>query len=365
MLFSRFKLGSGQLKALTEKPVQPEDLPYDKQLPGLTGSAWEANFPGASSDVVQKHRERVARREATLRNEYLWSEDGQVHHLNPAGQRALLDSRTFAGGLLGKMRIRPTADDILANPGKYLRWSHDPSKALDKQVTSFTQNVLAPAAAATTLAGGALYGSGILERINPFAKKPPTLLEQVQQAGSHMLKSPYALPATIALGAGGLGVGYMGLNSLLDAARRRSRRRNLARAKERFESALQQEQHSKVGSALEEFISACEQRCAAKEADVTNTALSTIGLAGLAALALGLHSGYTSEPGSVRKMRELRRAREEQLAKRLARERRFKAVPSGEDSLLPPPPPQKVGHAGSVPILDHLGLAELVASCRD
>jgi len=69
-----------------------------------------------------------------------------------------------------------------------------------------------------------------------------------------------------------------------------------------------------LSAAIDNFVSACEEKISVKEASAMNTFLSLLGLAAVAGGGMGLYNGLKSEPGDLRRIKAMRKARERQLA---------------------------------------------------
>jgi hypothetical protein len=145
------------------------------------------------------------------------------------------------------------------------------------------------------------------------------------QMGTMIHENHWALPAWVAAGGLGLGGGYLGLGHLLAKRRTEAIKRRRDESKRKFEEALLNEQNSKLGSALEEYVSACEEAAPSlkeKTADtswyerwIQNPALNVALAVALAAGTAGAYHGYKQGPHKL-KYDEMKKVRDKQLALR-------------------------------------------------
>jgi len=152
------------------------------------------------------------------------------------------------------------------------------------------------------------------KKIDTPADAPPPPAAPPGNAASAVTEYPFALPLGLAtlIGAGGLG--YMGARGLMNFGRKRRLRRQRDRAKQRFLETLASERETKLSSAIDAFVSACEEKVSVKEASAVNTFLALLGTAGVLGGGLGLFNGLKSERGDLQRIRALREARKRQLA---------------------------------------------------
>ena len=149
------------------------------------------------------------------------------------------------------------------------------------------------------------------------------------------LMVPWAIPAGVGLGMGGLLTGYMGVNAVGDALAKRRLKKKRDKAKLMLEDALTNEQQSKMGAALEEFVTTADEIVPQmKEAFLggfspTEGYLSLLGLGMVGGAGLGAYRGY-SEASQKHRLSALKQIRNLQLAKR--RREELTLVPDNEDS---------------------------------
>jgi len=146
------------------------------------------------------------------------------------------------------------------------------------------------------------------------AAKPQQMAPQEASGAEALMNNAWLLPIAGAsiLGAGALGFG--GVQAMLNARRKKKLQAARDRAKQEFMEALLAERTSKVGSAIDGFLSACEEKVMLKEAGTTDLLLGLLGLIGVGAGGMGFYNGLKSEPGDLRRLRAMRKARERQLA---------------------------------------------------
>jgi len=161
---------------------------------------------------------------------------------------------------------------------------------------------------------------------SPSPTPPPQAPSGVRGFWNQVVQATQENPLALGLLAGapvvGAGLGYVGVRSLMDASRRRRQIAARNRAKREFAEALlaerEQAKTSALNSAIDDFISACEEKELVKEADMINPAWNTfLGLmllAGGGSGLLGLYNGLKSEPADLRRIRALRQARQQHLA---------------------------------------------------
>jgi hypothetical protein len=152
------------------------------------------------------------------------------------------------------------------------------------------------------------------KKVDVPANAPPQPSAPPGSAANAVMEYPFAMPLGLAtlIGAGGLG--YMGVRGLMNFGRKRRLRRQRDQAKKRFLETLASERETKLSSAIDTFISACEEKVNIKEASAVNTFLALLGTAGVLGGGLGLFNGLKSERGDLQKIRALREARKRQLA---------------------------------------------------
>ena len=151
--------------------------------------------------------------------------------------------------------------------------------------------------------------------------------------------TPWALPLAVAAIVGAGGLGYMGVKSYVDRARKKKLLAQRERARERFLDALAAERETKVSSAIDQFVSACEEKFTVKEASGLDAFLATLGTFGVLGGGLGFYNGLNSEPGDLRKLRALRKARERQLAM----QQEFELQVAPDIAFLPALPQKRLG----------------------
>ncbi len=127
---------------------------------------------------------------------------------------------------------------------------------------------------------------------------------------------PWFAPGALGVSLLGLGTGYAGVNALGNYVAKRRLEKKRDKAKKLFDESLRVEQQSKLGTALEEFVTACE-RCApsVKEASMLEWYLALLGTAGVAGGMAGTYNGYNSAAQKHR-LAALKKIRQMQLAKR-------------------------------------------------
>ena len=139
---------------------------------------------------------------------------------------------------------------------------------------------------------------------------------------------PWFAPGAIGASILGLGAGYAGVNALGDFLAKRKLERKKRYAQKMFEAALQSEQRSKLGTALDEFISVCEASAPSiKEASMLEWYLALLGTAGVAGGMAGAYNGYHGATQSHR-LAALKKIRQLQLAKRRSEELSLIPVPT-------------------------------------
>ena len=139
---------------------------------------------------------------------------------------------------------------------------------------------------------------------------------------------PWFWPLALGGSMAGLAAGYHGVNSISDAWSRRKLKKKRDEAKRMVEEALRAEQNSKLGSALEEFVSAADAVMPqTKEASLLQAYLAMmLTTAGLGA-GLGAYNGYRTATQAQR-LGALNKVRAAQLANR--RREDLMLVPQGE-----------------------------------
>jgi len=127
---------------------------------------------------------------------------------------------------------------------------------------------------------------------------------------------PWFAPGVLGVSLLGLGAGYAGVNAIGNALARRKLKKRRQQAIRVYDEALRNEQTSKLGAALEAFVTACEELApSVKEASVLEWYLALLGTAGVAGGMAGTYHGYQGADQKFR-LAALKSLRKAQLAKR-------------------------------------------------
>jgi hypothetical protein len=148
---------------------------------------------------------------------------------------------------------------------------------------------------------------------------------------------PWFVPGALGVSLLGLGTGYAGVNALGNALARRKLKKRRRQAIRLYDEALRNEQTSKLGTALEAFVTACEELApSVKQASVLEWYLALLGTAGVAGGMAGTYHGYQGANQKFR-LAALKTLRKAQLAKRRSTElslvpRIHRLPPAGDES---------------------------------
>ena len=173
-------------------------------------------------------------------------------------------------------------------------------------------------------------GQALREEQERYADLPGTI------RGDHaksLVNVPWFVPGMLGVSLLGLGTGYAGVNAIGNALAKRKLKKKRQSAVRLYEEALKNEQWSKLGSVLDEFITACEEHApSVKEASLLEWYLALLGTAGVAGGLAGTYNGYQ---GAAQKHRlaALKKIRQLQLAKR--RDEELNLIPSRKAVPLP------------------------------
>jgi len=171
-----------------------------------------------------------------------------------------------------------------------------------------------PAARVFNTATGLIPGGQMLrEEQDRYLDIPGTIRGEYAKSLTNV---PWFVPGAFGVTLLGMGAGYKGVNALGNFMARRRLEQERDRAKKEFEQALDSEAESKLGAALDEFVTACEQ-CAPsiKEASMLEWYLALLGTAGVLGGITGAYNGYSNSTQKDR-LATLNKVREMQLAKR-------------------------------------------------
>lgn len=171
-----------------------------------------------------------------------------------------------------------------------------------------------PAARVFNTATGMIPGGGAIRAEQQrYLDLPGTIRGEHAKSFANV---PWFVPGALGVSLLGLGAGYGGVNAAGDFLAKRRLERKKRKAKKVFDEALRNEQQSKLGAALEEFVTACEEAAPTiKESSLLEWYLALLGTAGVAGGMAGAYNGYQ---GAAQKHRlsALKRIRRLQLAKR-------------------------------------------------
>ena len=171
-----------------------------------------------------------------------------------------------------------------------------------------------PAARVFNTATGLIPGGQALrEEQERYLDLPGTI--RGEHAKSFM-DVPWFVPGALGVSLLGLGAGYTGVNAMGNWMAKRRLERKRRKAQRMFEESLHAEQQSKLGAALDEFVTACEE-CAPsiKEASMLEWYLALLGTAGVAGGLAGAYNGY-DKAAQKHRLSALKKIRQMQLAKR-------------------------------------------------
>ena len=180
---------------------------------------------------------------------------------------------------------------------------------------------------ATSLIPG---GRALRDEQDRYADLPGTIRGEHAKS---FVNVPWFAPGVLGVSLLGLGAGYAGVNAVGNALAKRKLKKRRQQAVRIYEDALRNEQTSKLGAALDAFVTACEELApSVKEASMLEWYLALLGTAGVAGGMAGTYHGFQ---GATQKYRlaALKTLRKAQLAKRRTTE--LSLVP--EIHRLPPP----------------------------